>query len=200
MPPAWADSGKKLPTRIRKELEEIEKQSEKVAVEVYGADMRHWLCKMQGPPGTPYEKGEFTLSVFFPNDYPFIPPEVKFVTKVWHPNISSKTGAICLSTLKSGWNPSLQVRTVLLSIQSLLESPEPSDPMDAEVATMFKSNPALFEETAREWAAAGRKYGDNDAKVARLVEMGFEDAIAREALEKNDWDEGRASGWILDRS
>lgn len=47
---------------------------------------------------------------------------------VWHPNVSSQTGAICLDILKDQWSPALTIKTALLSVQSLLCSPEPSDP------------------------------------------------------------------------
>eukprot|EP01068_Selenidium_serpulae_P015786 Selendium_serpulae@DN6243_c0_g2_i1.p1 len=194
----WS-SNDRLLYRIKRELEDVKKHDANAAVEVRGGNMRHWLCTMDGPPSTPYENQQFTLSIYFPDDYPFAAPEVKFVTKVWHPNISSKTGAICLSTLASGWCPAFHVGTVLLSIQALLAAPEPSDPMDAEVATMYKNNRPLFEETARQWAGSGQNYNDNNQKITKLVEMGFDEALARQALEQNDWDEGRASGWILDR-
>ncbi|KHJ84228.1 ubiquitin--protein ligase, partial [Oesophagostomum dentatum] len=70
--------------------------------------------------------------------------QIKFLTKIWHPNISSQTGTICLDILKDQWAASLTLRTVLLSIQALMCSPEPKDPQDAVVAKQYMSNPALF--------------------------------------------------------
>ncbi|KAI9826647.1 MAG: hypothetical protein M1832_006243 [Thelocarpon impressellum] len=77
---------------------------------------------------------------------------MKFETKVWHPNVSSQTGAICLDTLSSAWSPVLTIKSALLSLQSLLSTPEPKDPQDAEVAGMLVRNPKEFERVAREWA------------------------------------------------
>lgn len=59
--------------------------------------------EIAGPPDTPYEGGKFALEIKVPETYPFNPPKVKFVTKIWHPNISSVTGAICLDILKDNW-------------------------------------------------------------------------------------------------
>jgi ubiquitin-conjugating enzyme (huntingtin interacting protein 2) len=65
---------------------------------------------------------------------------MKFDTKIWHPNISSQTGAICLDILKNEWTPALTIRTALISLQALLCAPEPDDPQDAEVARQYKSD------------------------------------------------------------
>lgn len=62
------------------------------------------------------------------NQYPFVPPKMRFITKVWHPNVSSANGAICLDILKDQWSPALTLKTALLSLQALLASPEPNDP------------------------------------------------------------------------
>lgn len=74
---------------------------------------------------------------------------MKFETKVWHPNISSVTGAICLDILKNEWTPALTIRTALISLQALMCAPEPSDPQDAEVAKQYKTNKAMFDTTAK---------------------------------------------------
>jgi ubiquitin-protein ligase len=68
--------------------------------------------------------GIFRLELFLPEDYPMAPPKVRFLTKIYHPNID-KLGRICLDILKDKWSPALQIRTVLLSIQALLSEPNP---------------------------------------------------------------------------
>lgn len=78
------------------------------------------------------------------------PPKVRFLTKIYHPNID-KLGRICLDVLKDKWSPALQIRTVLLSIQALLSSPEPDDPLDTTVADHFKNNRKDAEQVARQW-------------------------------------------------
>lgn len=100
---------------------------------------------------TPYELGTFLLEIHVPETYPFNPPKVKFLTKIWHPNISSVTGAICLDILKDNWAAAMTLRTVLLSLQALLASPEPDDPQDAVVATQYKDNFEMFCHTAKHW-------------------------------------------------
>jgi ubiquitin-conjugating enzyme (huntingtin interacting protein 2) len=76
---------------------------------------------------------------------------MKFITKIWHPNISSVTGAICLDVLSKEWSPALTIRTAILSLIALLQSPEPDDPQDHEVAGQYKSNRELFNSTAANW-------------------------------------------------
>jgi ubiquitin-conjugating enzyme (huntingtin interacting protein 2) len=76
---------------------------------------------------------------------------MKFITKVYHPNVSSASGAICLDILKDAWSPVLTLKSTLISLQSLLCSPEPNDPQDAEVAKHYMTSRTSFEDTARYW-------------------------------------------------
>lgn len=73
-------------------------------------------------------------------------PKVRFLTKIYHPNID-KLGRICLDILKDQWTPALQIRTVLLSIQALLSSPNPKDPLANDVAQHWLTNLSEAEDT-----------------------------------------------------
>jgi ubiquitin-conjugating enzyme (huntingtin interacting protein 2) len=82
----------------------------------------------------------FKVEIELASQYPFVPPKMRFTTKVWHPNVSSQSGAICLDILKDQWSPALTVKTALLSLQALLSAPEPNDPQDAQVASQYKKD------------------------------------------------------------
>lgn len=110
----------------------------------------YFECKMLGPIGTPYENGLFKLELFLPDGYPMDPPKVRFLSKIYHPNVD-KIGRICISILKQDWTPALQIKSVLLSIQSLLSDPNPDDPLDTAVAEMWKNDRNKAEQIAKEW-------------------------------------------------
>ena len=123
---------------------------------------------------------------------------MKYDTKIWHPNISSVTGAICLDILKNEWTPALTIRTALISLQALMCNPVPEDPQDAQVASQYKNNIKLFNETARLWTdeCANPKKIVNK-KLKNMTDMGFDEKKALEALTKNNMDEEKAINSLL---
>ena len=104
---------------------------------------------MVGPPETPYENGVFQVLIDIPENYPLVPPKMKFLTIPYHPNVSSQTGAICVDILKTEWSPMLTLRKVLLSLQLLLQCPNPDDPQDHMVATQYLNSTHNWEATAK---------------------------------------------------
>ncbi|CAB3374754.1 Hypothetical predicted protein [Cloeon dipterum] len=187
--------------RIKREFREVvtseEVQRCAIKLELVNDSFTELRGEIGGPPDTPYEGANYVLEIKVPETYPFNPPKVRFVTKIWHPNISSVTGAICLDILKDQWAAAMTLRTVLLSLQALLAAAEPDDPQDAVVARQYKEKNDLFRLTARHWGAAYAggpdRNSDFENKIRRLLDMGVEEHKARVALSSYDWDLERAT-------
>ena len=90
--------------RITKEYADLKAEpiSHTDAHPVSDSDLMKWQAHIQGPDDSPYQGGVFHLSIEFPENYPFKPPRLKFVTKLFHPNIN-KDGGICLDILNDKW-------------------------------------------------------------------------------------------------
>lgn len=129
-----------------------------------------WEVAIFGPPGTLYEGGYFKAMMKFPSDYPYNPPSVKFMTRMWHPNVY-ENGEVCISILhppvddpQSGelpserWNPTQNVRTILLSIISLLNEPNTFSPANVDASVMF-----------RKWKDSKGKEGEYENIIRKQV-------------------------------
>ncbi len=138
--------------RIARDLKELQQDppSNCTASPVDENNLYVWTATIVGPDGSPYAGGVFFLDIQFPSDYPFKPPRLQFVTKVYHPNINAQ-GGICLDILKDQWSPALSIAKVLLSISSLLTDANPRDPLVPEIARLYETDRPAFDRTAREW-------------------------------------------------
>lgn len=195
-----------MQARIKKELKAFQRASAATAgisAQLVSGDYQHWYGTINGPDDTPYQGGVFTVDIRIPDQYPFVPPKCVFNTRVWHPNISSQTGAICLDILKDAWSPAMTIRTVLLSLQALLCAPEPDDPQDAQVAEQYKSHPEAFAEQAADWTrtyATPMTVEEQMQKIAQLVDLTIPRDHARRELVKHGWDVERATAAYFDSS
>ena len=84
-----------------------------------GDKLFEWIATVHGPADSVYDGLKYKLRLEFPAAYPYTAPTVKFVTPCFHPNVDQH-GNICLDILKEKWSALYEVRTILLSIQSLL--------------------------------------------------------------------------------
>ena len=135
--------------RLQKELDELVKNPPtNCSAGIVEDDIYHWQATILGPTESPYEGGIFYLQIQFPMDYPFKPPKVTFITKIYHCNINS-TGNICLDILKDQWSPALTISKVLLSICSLMDDQNPDDPLMIDIANLYINNKEDFLNRAR---------------------------------------------------
>ncbi|XP_075030289.1 ubiquitin-conjugating enzyme E2 T [Calonectris borealis] len=127
-------------------------------------------AQILGGADTPYEKGIFNLEIVVPERYPFEPPKIRFLTPIYHPNIDS-AGRICLDVLKlppkGAWRPSLNISTLLTSIQLLMAEPNPDDPLMADISSEYKYNRQLFLLNAKEWT---EKYASQQPRASKPLE------------------------------
>jgi ubiquitin-conjugating enzyme E2 C len=105
-----------------------------------GDNIFHWVGTIAGSGGTAYEGTSYRLGLTFTAEYPYKPPKVRFDTPCFHPNVDVH-GNICLDILQDKWSSAYDVRTILLSIQSLLGGTYESSPRHC---LLRRSVPVLF--------------------------------------------------------
>jgi ubiquitin-protein ligase len=110
-----------------------------------------WDALLIGPPDSPFEGGIFKCQFKFNNNYPNKPPEFKFTSPMFHPNIYPD-GRVCISILHEGydefgyesvserWSPSQNVNSILMSILSMLTSPNFESPANLDASIMWRNN------------------------------------------------------------
>lgn len=118
------------------------------------------------------------MDLQFPSEYPFKAPKVRFLTRVYHPNVKSQSGEICadiinevrekleeeescegIGCLTNGlfavvlqnWAPTLNVLHCLTAIKQILEQPDMDNPLEPEIAKQMHENKTDFEKTALDW-------------------------------------------------
>jgi len=137
---------------LQQELKSLQKEPlEGFTVKLVDDNIFEWEVGIFGPPDTLYQGGYFKSAIRFPRDYPYSPPTVKFIGKMWHPNIY-ENGEVCISILhppvddptnhselpSEKWNPAQSVRTVMMSIISLLNEPNTCSPANVDASVMYR--------------------------------------------------------------
>eukprot|EP01084_Bolivina_argentea_P090602 163221_1 len=146
-----------IPGKVQRVLQKISKREDAHrlqdicnAVPVDG-NLFHWKGTIYGPVESVYEGGTFLLDIRIGNDFPLYPPSIIFTTKIYHCNIDCE-GYICLDVLSERYTPALcPLSKILLSIQQLLQDPNPDDPLCPEIARLYKTNREKHDAIAKQW-------------------------------------------------
>jgi len=143
---------------LKKQLKDLQKNP----VEGFSAglvddsNIFEWEIMIIGPQDTLYEGGFFRATMTFPTTYPLEPPKLVFKSDMWHPNVYPN-GEVCISILhppgddkwgyekaSERWLPVHTVETILISVISMLSSPNDESPANVEAAKEWRESPAIF--------------------------------------------------------
>eukprot|EP00033_Pygsuia_biforma_P000480 GCRY01000566.1.p1 GENE.GCRY01000566.1~~GCRY01000566.1.p1 ORF type:complete len:156 (-),score=9.15 GCRY01000566.1:273-740(-) len=110
-----------------------------------------WEGVIFGPEDTPWEGGCFGLRLMFSEQYPAKPPRVRFTSTMFHPNVFND-GTLCLDIIQDQWSPIYTVASILTSIQSMLNDPNPDSPANPEASKLFVENFKEYKRRVRKCA------------------------------------------------
>ena len=111
-------------------------------------DPTKWRVTIAGPKDTSYKDGFFNILVDFPPEYPQKPPEVCFLTPIYHVNINycapsspgaESLGHVCISTL-NWWKPEFRMRELFTNIFALFYMGNPDSPYGLDRADELRNN------------------------------------------------------------
>ena len=103
--------------RLLKDLKKLQNEDSSSGITATPEEdsLYRWRAVIFGPDETEWEGGIFRLILEFTEDYPNKPPKVKFLSKMFHPNIYND-GSICLDILQNMWSPVYDISSILTSI------------------------------------------------------------------------------------
>jgi ubiquitin-protein ligase len=149
--------------RLKKEYQNCQK-SDKLpgcAIAPVGGDVEanplRWTATINGPSGSPYEGGEFTLDISLPHEYPYKPPLVIFATPIFHPLVSS-TGSIDVDMLHESWVPIFTLEQIVARVKQEMVAPYTKQVKGASLhagcgnheAALLSTDKEAFDKRARE--------------------------------------------------
>lgn len=136
--------------RIEKELNELKTRPLTFCkASVDKNNLFNWEVTLIGPTNSVYQNGRFKLLLKFPTNYPFQPPKILFITRIFHPNINSNGEAYL--DIENNWSPAMSASKILCYIHSLLAVPILDKYMNKDIAEVYLIDRQQYNSKAREW-------------------------------------------------
>lgn len=121
------------------------------------SDLSKFELAIRPEPDSLYSGGVFKFLISIPLEYNNVPPQVKCLTRIWHPNIS-EDGSVCLSLLRQtsmdglGWSPTRRLKDVVLGLNSLFtDLLDFDDPLNIEASEHYYRDQTDFEKRVKDY-------------------------------------------------
>lgn len=142
-------SGNKTAAHLRAErdLQELELPDNVKLVQKDKDDVMNFSLVLKPEGGSYWAKGHYEFQFKIPARYPFDPPKVQCIDKIYHPNIDTD-GGVCVNVLRP-WKPTYSVQIVLFGLLFLFSHPNPDDPLNKAAADDMRKNPSTFAQNVK---------------------------------------------------
>eukprot|EP00930_Biecheleria_cincta_P079349 TRINITY_DN67150_c0_g1_i1.p1 TRINITY_DN67150_c0_g1~~TRINITY_DN67150_c0_g1_i1.p1 ORF type:complete len:153 (+),score=27.03 TRINITY_DN67150_c0_g1_i1:62-520(+) len=141
--------------RLMQELREIQKNPDPdITLEMAGETIEKWHATVRGPKDSPYEGGLFHMTITCSVNYPLSAPQVRFNTKIFHPNVNFSDGELCLDILKTDWSPAWTLQYVCRAVIALMLDPNADSPLNCDAGNLIRGGDLRgFKSMARMYTA-----------------------------------------------
>jgi peroxin-4 len=157
--------------RLNKELMELTRSKDlDIILNPVEDNLFHWRGFIRGPPDSPYAQGWFKLDFIIEQNYPISPPKVKFMTKIFHPNIHFDSGEICLDILKADhWTPAWTLESLCRAIVNLLENPNADSPLNCDSGNCIRAGDMLAQESMAEMYTVEYACDESKTEAEKII-------------------------------
>jgi len=140
---------KKVPGLIRAQmdLDELE-LPHNVKLEIPNKEKLDEFKILIRPDSGLWKGALYTFSFIIPDNYPYSPPKVTIVEKIYHPNIDLQ-GNICLNLLKDDWRPILTIQQVIHGLLFLFLEQNIADPLNQDAAEVYRNDYEEFKKNVQ---------------------------------------------------
>lgn len=121
------------------------------------------------PDAGPFRDTHIPITIAFPLTYPFSPPRVRCLVRLFHPNIDL-LGHVCLNILRLDWSPVLSLGCVLLGVWMMMQEPQGEEPLNQVAGEMLRRSMHEYARVVEITKRGGRFGGEQYDDITKVTE------------------------------
>lgn len=170
--------------KLREELANLKKDPLSdlcYSIELIQNNIFNWRLTLVGPKDTPYADGIFFIKLKFPSNYPREPPEIFFLTPIYHMSVY-QDGRIDKLFFECNWKDTISVREIITKLSAFFYLVLPNSPCCVDRADLYKKDREKYFSNAREYTLKfANNYSDEDFKKFYGWNFSFKDDDSRKS-------------------
>ncbi|GAV72576.1 UQ_con domain-containing protein [Cephalotus follicularis] len=172
----------------RRDMDVMKLMMSDYTVEPINDGINEFNVEFHGPKESLYEGGVWKVRVELPDAYPYKSPSIGFQNKIYHPNVDEMSGSVCLDVINQTWSPMFDLLNIFeVFLPQLLLYPNPSDPLNADAASLMMKDQKQYEQKVKEYCERYAKKEDISTPLEESDEdISDEDISDRQSTSSED--------------